>query len=101
MLDAARHYSLLGSCWSSAGGVTAFRNSSVYQISKYPSREKKTVKAFRLQPDGANSSKALGNEILQPGPGGAIVVGASRATIAARRGSSARVDSHWVVGWPP
>ncbi len=99
MSDTLRPYPPNAYCWLSKGKNTALRSSSVYQISKYPSSEKRIVKAFRSQSVGANASNAFGKEILHPGPGGAIVVGTSLATIAARRGSSARVGSHG-TDWP-
>ncbi len=86
------------------GEKTEFRKTLVYQISQYPSGEKRTEKAFGSQLSGTNGSNAFGNEILQPGPrvdgGGAIVVGTSRATIAARLGSSALVGSDTLADFP-
>jgi len=80
-------------CMLSKGRNAALRSTSVYQISKYPSSEKRIEKALRSQSGGTNASNAFGKEILHPGLGGAIIVGTSLATIAARLGSSPQVGS--------
>jgi hypothetical protein len=75
------------------GRNAAFRRTSVYQISRYPSSEKRIEKAFRSQSGGTNASNAFGKEILQPGLGCAIIVGSNLAIIAAPFASSPYVGS--------
>ncbi len=86
-------------CRLSKGRNTALRSTSVYQISKYPSSEKRIEKAFRSHSGGTNASNAFGKEILHPGFGGAIAVGTNLATMAARLASSAQVGSVGPAGF--
>lgn len=65
----------------------------MYQISKYPSNETRIEKAFRSQPDGANSSNTLGKGSRQPDLQCAIDIGANLTTFAASVSSSALVGS--------
>lgn len=99
MPDPSRSRFADGYRWLFKGRNTSLRRTSVYQISKYPSRQKRIEKALRSHPGGINTSNAFGKEILHPGGGGAIVVGTSLATITSRRSSSAKVGSLASVGF--
>jgi hypothetical protein len=98
--NASRTYLSPDYCLLSKGRNAAFRSTSVYQISRYPSSEKRIEKALRSQSGGTNASNAFGKEILHPGLGGAIIIGTSLATIAARLSSSPQVGSVGAADFP-
>jgi hypothetical protein len=82
------------------GNTAVRRRMSVYQISQYPSSDKRFETALTSQSDGAKTSNARGKESLQPGGGGATRAGKIRATIAARLISSECVGSSSAADFP-
>ena len=88
-------------CWLFKERNTSFRSTSVYQISRYPSRQNRIEKAFGSQSGGTNTLNAFGKVILHLGLYGAIFAFNNFATMTARLDSSAKVGSTRDADLPP